>query len=42
MVRELLTQPVAGNQGRGRAEGSAAVFYQANEFKPDDADRVDG
>jgi hypothetical protein len=35
MVRELLTQPVGGNQGRGGTEGSAAVFYQANEFKPE-------
>jgi hypothetical protein len=35
LVRELLTQPVGGNQGFGATEGSAAVFYQANEFKPE-------
>ena len=34
LVRELLTQPIAGNQGN-REDGSAAVFYQANEFKPE-------
>jgi hypothetical protein len=31
LVRELLTQPLGGNQG----DSSAAVFYQANEFKPE-------
>ncbi|HEV3256978.1 MAG TPA: DUF1549 domain-containing protein, partial [Gemmataceae bacterium] len=35
LVRDLLTQPVAGDQGPGPAQGSAAVFYQANEFKPE-------
>jgi hypothetical protein len=35
LVRELLTQPVGGNQGPGAGEGSAAVFYQANQFKPE-------
>jgi len=35
LVRELLTQPVAGNQGSNPEEGSAAVFYQANESKPE-------
>jgi hypothetical protein len=35
LVRELLTQPAAGNQGGGATEGSASVFYQANEFKPE-------
>jgi hypothetical protein len=34
LVRELLTQPIAGNQGN-REDGSVAVFYQANEFKPE-------
>lgn len=34
LVRDLLTQPISGNQVRG-AEGSAAAFYQANEFKPE-------
>jgi hypothetical protein len=34
LVRELLTQPLAGNQGNN-VEGSASVFYQANEFKPE-------
>ncbi|HKB41309.1 MAG TPA: DUF1553 domain-containing protein [Gemmataceae bacterium] len=33
LVRELLTQP--GNQGVGPGQGSAAVFYQANENKPE-------
>jgi hypothetical protein len=35
MVRDLLTQPAAGNQGPGGVDGSANVFYQANEFKPE-------
>src|SRR5262249_35069328 len=30
-VRDLLTQPLGG----GRPGGSAAVFYQANELKPE-------
>jgi hypothetical protein len=34
LVRELLTQPSGGNQGGG-ADGSAGVFFQANEFKPE-------
>ena len=34
LVRELLTQP-GGNQGGGPVQGSAAVFYQANENKPE-------
>jgi hypothetical protein len=34
MVRELLTQAIGGNQGGG-GEGSAGVFFQANEFKPE-------
>jgi hypothetical protein len=34
LVRELLTKPTAGNPGNG-VEGSANVFYQANEFKPE-------
>jgi hypothetical protein len=33
LVRELLTQPVNGN--RSQTEGSAAVYYQANELKPE-------
>jgi hypothetical protein len=33
LVRDLLTQPLGNNPGGG-GEGSAAVFYQANEFKP--------
>jgi hypothetical protein len=33
LVRELLTQPIGGN--RGQTEGSAAIFYQANELKPE-------
>jgi hypothetical protein len=37
MVRELLTEQFGGNQFRGNqpGEGSAAIFYQANEFKPE-------
>jgi hypothetical protein len=37
LVRELLTQPVGGNQGNqgNGQEGSANVFYQANELKPE-------
>jgi hypothetical protein len=35
LVRELLTQPLGSNGGRGPGEGSAAVFYQANELKPE-------
>jgi uncharacterized protein DUF1549/uncharacterized protein DUF1553 len=36
LVRELLTQPVGGNQAPGRATGgSAGAFYQANENKPE-------
>jgi hypothetical protein len=35
LVRELLTQTFDGNGGPGRGEGSPAVFYQANEFKPE-------
>jgi hypothetical protein len=35
LVRDLLTQPVGNNPGAGAGEGSAAVFYQANEFKPE-------
>jgi hypothetical protein len=35
LARELLTQPLGGNQGGGPAGASAAVFYQANEFKPE-------
>jgi hypothetical protein len=35
LVRDLLTQPVAGNQGFNQAGASAAAFYQANEFKPE-------
>jgi hypothetical protein len=35
LARDLLTQPVGGNQGVGPAGESAAVFYQANEFKPE-------
>jgi hypothetical protein len=34
LVRDLLTQP-GGNQGGGQGVGSAAVFYQANENKPE-------
>src|SRR5262245_59547802 len=34
LVTELLTQP-GNNQGGGPAQGSAAVFYQANENKPE-------
>jgi hypothetical protein len=34
LVRELLTQPIAGNPGNG-VDGSAVVYYQANEFKPE-------
>lgn len=34
LVRELLTQPTAGNQG-GATEGSAGVFFQANQNKPE-------
>jgi Protein of unknown function (DUF1553)/Protein of unknown function (DUF1549) len=33
LVRDLLNQPV--NQGGNPGEGSAAVFYQANELKPE-------
>jgi hypothetical protein len=35
LVRDLLTQPLAGDQAPGPAQGSAAVYYQANEFKPE-------
>src|SRR4051812_4308157 len=35
LVRELLTQPLAGDGGPGPGQGSAAVFYQANENKPE-------
>jgi hypothetical protein len=35
LVRDLLTQPLGNNQGPGPGPGSAAVFYQANEFKPE-------
>jgi hypothetical protein len=35
LVRDLLTQPLGGNQGPGQGAGSAAVFYQANELKPE-------
>jgi hypothetical protein len=35
LVRDLLTQPLGNNPGAGPGEGSAAVFYQANEFKPE-------
>jgi hypothetical protein len=34
LVRELLTQP-AGGAPVGGGDGSASVFYQANEFKPE-------
>src|SRR5437588_5420734 len=33
LVRDLLTQPVGGNPGQ--TEGSAAIFYEANELKPE-------
>jgi hypothetical protein len=35
LVRELLTQSTASNQTPGAVDGSASVFYQANEFKPE-------
>jgi hypothetical protein len=35
LVRDLLTQPTAGNANRAATEGSAGVFFQANEFKPE-------
>jgi hypothetical protein len=35
LVRELLSQPTAGGQAADPAQGSAAVFYQANEQKPE-------
>jgi hypothetical protein len=37
MVRELLSQPLDGNGRRGPdgSDGSALVFYQANELKPE-------
>jgi len=34
LVRDLLTQPATGNPG-GQSTGSALVFYQANENKPE-------
>jgi hypothetical protein len=35
LVRELLTQPTAGNQPLGAAGESTAAFFQANEFRPE-------
>jgi hypothetical protein len=35
LVRELLTQPVGGTPNRAATDGSAGVFYQANEYKPE-------
>jgi hypothetical protein len=35
LVRDLLTQPVAGNQGLNAGGESPAGFYQANEFRPE-------
>jgi hypothetical protein len=35
LVRDLLTQPAAGNQPLGGAGESAGAFYQANEFRPE-------
>jgi hypothetical protein len=35
LVRELLTQPLGGNQNPEPQEGSAAPFYDANERKPE-------
>jgi Protein of unknown function (DUF1549)/Protein of unknown function (DUF1553) len=35
LVRELLTQPLGGNGDSAVGEGSAAVFFQANELKPE-------
>jgi hypothetical protein len=35
LVRDLLTQPVGNNPNPGQEKGSAAVFYQANELKPE-------
>ncbi|HEV3083080.1 MAG TPA: DUF1549 domain-containing protein, partial [Gemmataceae bacterium] len=35
LVRELLNQPAAGAEAPDPARGSAAVIYQANEFKPE-------
>jgi hypothetical protein len=34
LIRDLIVQPVGGNQGNA-VEGSAAVYYQANENKPE-------
>src|SRR5207302_2143970 len=34
LVRDLLTRAATGDGG-GRAQGSALVFYQANENKPE-------
>jgi hypothetical protein len=35
LVRDLLAQPAGGGPGPGGGEGSAAVYYQANELKPE-------
>jgi hypothetical protein len=35
LVRELLTQPLGGNGDGEAGEGSAAVFFQANQLKPE-------
>jgi hypothetical protein len=35
LVRDLLTQPLGGNQGAGPEGASASVFYEANDLKPE-------
>jgi hypothetical protein len=35
LVRDLLTQPLGNDGPPGQGTGSAAAFYQANEFKPE-------